>query len=329
MLCHPRGNAIVVSAERNYIQAVAAKINQVGTPSQIDNLSAAIGALFASQSVDVSGLPDEASLKKEQKNILDRCSSDFKSYDEAYYGKSLSFGNQGSVPGGSAIPALALLGSVGSLVDTIVSVITPAVVEGSKLVDEAKRREAVLVFLRRADNIQNIESAGSDLAAKVSKFVLYKRHRLAAAFEEQMALLRGKEIELYKLTECSEYLTSDAAKRASRRESGSPNDSFAICWKAAWDQVGGLASNAAKAADDYDQLADAGDSDNATKAFDPLSKSLSAVAQADGNLDAVSAAKIWNWTTKLLAFADKVAASASVENRKKIKDAIDALAKGA
>src|SRR4051794_17732356 len=31
LLCSPRGNSIVVSAERNYIRAVAAKINEVGT----------------------------------------------------------------------------------------------------------------------------------------------------------------------------------------------------------------------------------------------------------------------------------------------------------
>lgn len=328
LLCTPRGNAIVASAERNYIQAVAAKINEVGTPSQIDNLSAAIGALFASQSVDVSGLPDDATLKKEQKNILDRCSSDLKSYDEAYYGKSLSFGNQAAALGGAAIPSLALLGSVGSLVDTIVSIITPAVVEGSKLVDESKRREVVLAFLRNSDNRQNIENAGRDLAARISKFVLYRRHRLAAAFEEQAALLRSKEIELSKLPECKAYLGDELNKRASRRSSGSPNDSFTTCWKAAWDQLNVLAASVAKAGNDYDQLADAGDSDNATKTFDPLSKSLNGMVQANGNLDEVSASRIWNWTTKLLAFADKITKSASSDNQKKIKEAIDGLAKG-
>ena len=73
-----------------------------------------------------------------------------------------------------------------------------------------------------------------------------------------------------------------------------------------------------KAAEDYDGIADAGDTDNAYNAFKPLGESLAAVSTTnEGDIR-----KFWNWATRLLAFAQKLE-SGHNENRQKVQKSID------
>jgi hypothetical protein len=319
VLCTVESDNIVLAAERNYLAAVGSKIEEIGKPSQIDNLTSAVHALFASQSIDVQSVADETALKNLQKGIIDRCTSDLKSYDIAYYGISLS---QPTSQLGNEAVGLSLLGSIGSLIDTIVGVVAPVIQEGAKIVDEQARRRVVLAFLSNPQNVAQIKNAGLDVARKTSQYVLTKRRALAGSFEQDLAVVRTRLVELKKLDACQAYLKSES--KLARRQDGPINDDFVLCWKATWDAFANDVAAALKDADEYDRLADAGDSDNATKAFVPLSQSLQAVA----NTDNASIAQFWNWATELLAFADKVNTAASPENRREIQQAIDALVRG-
>jgi hypothetical protein len=325
ILCGTRTAQIVIAAQRNYLQAVAAKIDQAGKPSQIDNITSAVVALFASQSIDIKSVADDAALKTSAEQLTTRCQNDLKQFDKHYYGREV-VAPPGAQPLAAEAPLASpasLFGPIGSLIDTIVSVITPVVIEGGKLVDEAKRREAVRRFLSDPTNTKTITASGMQLAQQVSQFVVAKRHKLAGTFSEQLAATRAARIDLAKSDECKAYLTEP--KKLEKRKSGAPSDQFVLCWRSIWNQLESQVSETLKAANDYDQLADAGDSDNAAKVFDPLSKSLAAIAQ--NQLDPKDLAKVWNWATELLAFADKVNAAASKDNRDKIQQAIDNLVK--
>jgi len=90
LLCDARANHVAVALRRNYLQAVAGKVEEAGKPARIDNLQSAVKSLFASQSVDLSaGIPSAEELKAAEKRMRDRCSLDVKSFDSAFYGKSL------------------------------------------------------------------------------------------------------------------------------------------------------------------------------------------------------------------------------------------------
>jgi hypothetical protein len=96
-----------------------------------------------------------------------------------------------------------------------------------------------------------------------------------------------------------------------------------LCWRAAWDQIEPKAGGVLKAAAEYDQLADLGDTDNAYHAYKPLSESLSAV----NTQNPTDLAKFWGWATRLIAFGQKIETAFSKENRDKIDKAIDAIVK--
>jgi len=322
VLCGPRTKNLVLTAQRNYLQAVAAKIDEVGKPSQIDNLSTAVKSLFASQSIDVKNIPDQQALEKVQHTMMSMCQSDLKLYDAYFFGRAIEEG----APTANTL-GLSAFGPFFSLADTIISLITPIVIDGAKIVDEEKRRKVVLAFLSNPDNINRISSAGQQLAQHVSEAVLAKRRTLAGTFNQALALLRTKSVDLSKLPECKSYLSLAPEAKFARRPSGAPNDGFVSCWGAVWLELGPLVSSVLKSANDYDQLADAGDSDNASKAFAPLSKSLDAIVKDQNNMSAENLTRIWNLATELVAFAEKVNAAASPENQKKLKDAIDALVK--
>ena len=218
------------------------------------------------------------------------------------------------------IPGFASFTPAGALVDLIVSIFTPVIIEGSKIVDEERRRKAVVAFLEDEKNIEKIEKTGTELAKGLSSFTWNKRLRLAGGLNEGAAVVRGTSIELTKNQNCK---TLGLARSAVLSGSSVPTDDFVLCWRFAWGQIEPAVTSFLKDAEQYDQIADIGDTDNALKAFDPLAKSLKAIK----NDDDASLKKFWSWATQLIAFGQKVEAAFSDENRSKVQKSIEALVK--
>jgi hypothetical protein len=317
LLCDTRGISIEVAARRNYIQAVAGRIEEVGKPTKIDNLQSAIGSLFAGQSLDIKAeIPNPAELAKERATIVQRCEKDLANYDTAYYGKTIV---AKPVVAADATPAaIPVFSAISALVDIVISVITPVVVEGAKIVDEVERRKAVIKFLKMPDNRKAILNSGLALATEVSLFSHQKRLKLSGAVVEKAAVVRNAQIDLNKNDNCKAFLKSGSPTVADKL-----SDDFILCWRGAWSQTEAGIAAFLKAAEDYDRLADAGNTDNARDSFKPLAESLEAIE----NDDEVSLKQFWNWATRLIAFAQKVETAFSKENKQKIDKAIDDLVK--
>jgi len=175
------------------------------------------------------------------------------------------------------------------------------------------------VFLSDAKNRDRIRESGEKLADEISRFVLAKRQKLAGSFLEKASTLRLADIDLGKLDVCKDL--SDSKKFASR-PSGAASDEFAVCWRAAWARIEPPVTALLKSADDYDQLADAGDGDNAKIAFKELSEALSAIAEGS----VTNPDELWRIATRLIAFGEKVEAAISKESRDKMRKAIEDLA---
>ena len=250
--------------------------------------------------------------------MRERCLADVRDFHLTYYGRDITppTAHKG-VPAPAAAPFFA---AVGAVIETIVNIITPVVVEGAKIVDEEARRRTVIAFLKNETNIKTIRESGLALATEVSAFTWNKRLRLAGSFSERAAVLRASPVDLSKGDSCKKYL---AAGQPTNDAKTSLTDDFILCWRAAWEQVESNVAALLKVAEEYDRLADAGDTDNAHQAFRPLADSLQAITTTDET----DLKRFWGWATRLLAFAQKVETALSKESREKIEKAIDDLVK--
>lgn len=318
-LCDVRANNVEVAARRNFIQSIAARIDEVGKPSKIDNLETAFKSLVSSQSLDITvALPTDAALASAKQAIIYRCKQDLVGYLSAYYGNK--FGMSEPMADTGPVEAVPAFTSIAALIDTISKIITPVVVEGAKIIDEQRRREAILDYLGTPGNIKRIEDSGVALARQISTFTWDKRLRLAGSVVELATVIRHYPVDLAKDGSCQRYSTTASALVADRN---SVSDDFILCYRVSWAQLESIAAALLKAADQYDQLADAGDTDNAKKAFEPLAKSLTAISSPGED----GLAKFWNWAIRLIAFGQKVESAFNKESRDKISKAIDDLVK--
>lgn len=319
LVCDIRAANVEVAARRSFIQSIAARIDEVGKPTKIDNLETALKSLLSNQSLDITvALPNAEALAAARTDVKQRCEQDFTNYYHAYYGNK--FGPAEPLASAGPAEAVPSFSALGALIDVISKIITPIVVEGAKIVDEQRRREAVLAFLGTPGNIKRIEESGAALSREIAAFTQAKRLRSAGSVFELAAVTRNAQIDLTKDESCKQYSAGSSALGADGK---TLRDDFILCYQAAWVQLEGPVSALLKAADQYDQLADAGDPNNALKAFEPLAKSLAAIsAPGDDGL-----VKFWNWAVRLIAFAGKIEAAFSKENRDKVGKAIDDLVK--
>jgi hypothetical protein len=313
LLCKTRSESglLKLTAQRNFIQSVSGKIDALGRPSQIDNLSQAVASLFSSQSLEVKGIPDKTALDRASNSIESACEDDFKHIDVAYYAapEEKKTGDH----------SLAAFGAVGSLIDTIVGIITPVVVEGAKIIDEQRRRSVVLSYLQTPGVSTQISDSARELAAGVKQSIDAKRQSLAGTFNENLVLLRSKTEDLSKIEACKSLLDGGSDKA---KPNGAPNDAFVRCWEAAWAEIATQVANVIKSANDYDQLANAGDTSDVQKNANAILNSMDKITKPGAKVDLTN---LWNITVELLAFADKVNTAASADNQKKLNDAIDKL----
>jgi len=318
VLCRALRQHLDVASGRNYIQTLGTKIEEVGKPTQIDNIVTAVRTVFQSQSLDIKGpITTKAELDAVVKAQTDRCASDIKAAAEAFYGARIAPGVPTLSSTGPEEVTEVFFSEFATLINVFVGIVTPVIVEGAKIVDEQRRREAIRAFLSNDANRSRIRNVGSKLAEEVSKYALLKRQALAGSVLEKMAAIRQLEVDLTKVDGCKEF----ASKRFSTRPSGAPSDEFVNCWRAVWARMEEPVSSMLKAAESYDALADAGDSDTAKKQFSELSQALSAIAEGSVTNPEV----LWQLATRLVAFGAKIEAAASSDNRKKLETAIDGL----
>jgi hypothetical protein len=267
LLCEARTDQLATAVRRNYIQSVAGRLAEVGKPSKIDNLESAVKSLFANQSVDMTiAIPSLQELEINRKRQRDRCQLDVKEFDLSFYGRAII---QSNVPN-LEVPLIPAFDEIGALVQVIVGIITPVVINGAQFIDEEQRRKVILEFLRDPENVSAIQASGNGLARSLSSFVMAKRRKLVGPFFERAAVLRATSVDLSRNEDCKIFLAD--GKPLKRPDGNGISDNFVLCWRAVWDQLQTNVSPLLKAADDYDQLADAGDSDNALLAFDPVSR---------------------------------------------------------
>jgi hypothetical protein len=322
LLCGVQSAHIEVASRRNYMQTVAGRIEEVGKTTQIDNLIGAIESLFAHQSIDLRGpMASRQEMETFAKNTLARCSNDIKSSQKSYYLASITA--PVPVPTASNVDddefALAFFGPLNSLINAFVGIITPAVVEGAKLIDERERRAAIRRFLSDETNRNYIRQSGDTLATQVGLWIEAKRGKLTGSFLEKLAILRKTEVNLAKLDACKGF----EAARFNTRASGAASDEFALCWRAAWGQLEASVTAFLKAADEYDPLLDAGDKNNAKTSFAELTEALSAISENS----VTNPEALWAIATRLVSIGEKIQAATSKESREKIHKAIDDLVK--
>lgn len=320
VLCDVLRQHLDVASGRNYIQAIGSQIESIGKPSQIENILDAVRTLFKSQSLDIQGpVSTKAQLDAAIKVQTERCASDIKAAAESFYGLKIA------PPAASAAndevrpeaAAEVFLGEFSTLINVFVEIVTPVIVEGAKIVDEQRRREAVRSFLAKESNRIRITAVGGKLADEIYRYTLNKRRSLAGSVLERIAAIRETEIDLSKIDACKELM----AKRFETRPSGAPSDEFVNCWRHSFSKLEASVASLLKVAQEYDELADAGATDTAKKQFAELSEALQAISEGS----VTNPDQLWKLATRLIAFATKIEASMSKENRAKMESAIDGL----
>lgn len=311
-LCDVRAEGLSAASSRGYLQTLSTRITKLAQPAKIDSISSAIGSIFSSYSLDAP--VDGKSLDETSKAITARCQTDLFSFEESYFGLQIRT-SEGKAP------PVAVFAAFTAVVELFKKLVEPFVVEGGKMLDERRREAAIRDFLSDGDNVDAIQKAGNAVASYASKHVWNKRLRLAGAFATQAAAFRSVEVDLGKSDACKNYLDEKKGQgnplTADRKEL---TDEFLLCWRDAWQQIDAASKTLLTAAAEYDQLADTGNSDNAKIAFANMTKQLKEIGTGKFSID-----ELWSWTTRVIAFAEKVEAAASKENRAKLKAAIDDL----
>jgi hypothetical protein len=319
LICDPREQHVVVPRDRDFLRAVAGKIEETATTSKIDNITSALRAMFASYSIDIADdVPTDKEIKQIRADIRTRCLSDLKRYDAKYYGVPPATTTALVPP-----PEVGVLSSLSALVKAFLDIITPAIVETAKLIDEKTRHDAIVEFLRDEDNRTAIRQASERLSTAIAAFLDDRRHQSMGKLIEKVAAVRLISVDLQKIDGCKAGLDKWKDVLESR-PSGTPHDFFVQCYSAAWGAYSAAAGDMAKAADEYDKLADAGRGQEA-KAYQEIAKRLDAVADRAYNNANLPA--LWEAALRLLAIAQKVEQAASKENKDKISKLIDDLVK--
>jgi hypothetical protein len=325
LLCDTRVTHLTTLARLNFLNSVVSQVDETAKVSKPDNVLSALTLLFAKYSIDgTTKSLDPATLKSLGDRTKARCEKDIKGFDLAYYGIEIKAASApASLPSAEApVPpasALSLLGPLGALIDTFLNIINPVAIGAATLVDEAKREDAISKFFGDPKNQQNLRDIGEKLGKAASDFNWDKRLQLAASYVESVREIQSSKFDLSKFEECKELNSTNLG----RTPSGAPSAAFMRCWRKVWSQLDSTVASTLKAANDYDLLADAGDTDTALIAFRNVTRDLNAI-----RTNAVSDPDVlWMFVTQVVIFATTVQTAFSPDNRDKLHKAIDALVK--
>jgi hypothetical protein len=132
-----------------------------------------------------------------------------------------------------------------------------------------------------------------------------------------MAVLRKTQLDLAKIG-CSQNTNI-----YNRKDDAPPTPDFMLCWRAAWSQIEPTVTLALKLADDYDQVADVGNTQTVLRDFDTITEDLSAIRE-----NAISNPnEFWREILNLVNLATSLQSALSSSNRDKLHKAIEGLTK--
>jgi len=309
LLCTVRGRYIGKVADLNYLTSLVQKLNSVSKPAPAPtDIIGAPKLLFATANYSISDDMQVKTPVTAQANAGAMCGTDLKSYDVDYYGAAAG-GLAPPHPAASPLtPAaagisFAFLGPIGSLIDTFVAILQPVLIDGSTIVDQARRQAVVEQALKDPAIHTKIVQSGKQLAVAVDDYAVSSRRRLAGSFVEQLVALRATPIDLSKEPECKNLTAS------TRLPSGAPSAAFITCWKVAWSRLQDGASKLVTTADSYDTVADAGDV-NAQKLFATIMADYDLISTGKADESNV----FWNDVTQFITFANAISNAASKTN---------------
>jgi hypothetical protein len=309
ILCIPRQNYVVNSVSLNYLNTLVQNINAVSTPvAAPTDIASALKLLFASSGYAIADKVkvDEPSLATLGATALASCKADLMAYAQYYYGTAMPTAPHPAVEAPAAavvssVDTFAFLGPIGTLVDTFLSILQPILIDSSKIVDQARRQQAIQTALDQ--NEDKITETGKQLASAIDNYSAASRQRLVGAFVEQLVSIREMSIDLNSVADCK------GIAPASRLPSGAPDPAFIGCWSAAWAKLQPEANNLKTIADNYDALADAGNI-NANKLFSTIMANYKAIK--DGRIPISDV--VLNEMTEFITFANDIARTASNSN---------------
>jgi hypothetical protein len=317
VLCGVRGDYAIAMANRSFVGTVSSTILTTATPSKIDSFATAIGSLFQGYSFDID---DKKNSLQTKKDIEQHCKSEVFSYPKAFYGTTITA--NAPPPGKNAeeaglldfvSPASALFGALGTI-------ITPIVTNLASIVDENRRIEAIALYFSSKQHRDLVSNAAKQVAATADDFARTNRMIAIGRFSEALAFIRNG-VEPGKIGECKEGLKERLVKLPDPSKSGdfimAPSDAFVICYSKVWRLLSDTTTTLLKAADDYDQFADAAASSAASQAT-KIAKYLEVIE----NPDPPTLKDLIASSVKLIAFADTVSKALSSENQAKLKSAI-------
>jgi hypothetical protein len=322
-LCGARGRHLITVARANYLTSIASQAGAISKRDAPTDLFSALKLFFATYSIDDSDNTLGSSKQRAlQEGVTAQCEADIRGFDKAYYGQAIPLPPAPASPSGlpqpEAIPSLSGLGPVGVAADTIIGIVTPVAIELSSLIDEGKRREAIQKFLRDDTKRARLAEAGRELAAAVSAYTWDKRLAQTGIVVERLTNLRSKgPLDLAKFEQCKDPTNT----RLVRSESGAPSRQFMSCWSAVWETLEPSVTALLKSANSYDQLADAGDTNNAKDMYAKIASGFKKIGDGE---NAADMADIWKSASQLIHFAETLRAAFSEENRDKLNKAIDA-----
>ena len=323
LLCIPRQSYAGSSVSLNYLNNLVQNINAVSSPAAAPtDIAGALKLLFASSGYAITDKVkvDPASVKALEASVLANCTADLIGYAKDYYGVDMPVAPQpAAAPMAAAavatgVDTFAFLGPVGTLIDTFLSILQPILIDASKIVDQARRQEAIQTAL--AQNQDKIKTTGEQLATAVDNYAVATRHGLAGLFVEQLVTIREISVDLSSVADCKKIAPT------SRLPSGAPDAAFIGCWSAAWAKLKPQVDTLNTIGDNYDSLADAGDV-SASKLFATILANYTKIK----NGQAPVTYNFLNEMTEFIAFANDIANAASKSNVAALKAAATAATK--
>jgi hypothetical protein len=321
ILCSVRGEHALIAGEQGYLTAVVGGIQAVAKPSDITSIGGAVGSLFEDYAVNVA---DPLTPAKIMALATKPCFNELQLYPDSYYGK---FSKQ-ILASGEPQDFVFLIVPFIALLSAISAIITPVATAAATDVDAERRKNAIIQYFEdkkdgKAHRDQ-IYAAMDGMSAKLATFAMEQRMLALGQFSEAMANVRASSIDSLKIDACKQALPTtykgfDSSPVVDHRI----EDGFLTCYQQAWKPLAEPVAAALKAADLYDQYADA-----APPNHEKLMSDLKGQLNQIGEQHPATVKDIWNELTQLAALATTIDSALSPANRAKVNQAIEAMVKG-
>jgi hypothetical protein len=334
VLCKPRVAHAVLASQRSYASAVTAQLQTTATPGNITTLLDAIGVIFHHYSIDVV-YSDVKTRERLTAEVTKNCAADANAFGNAYYGidglapiadeqrdQTVDEPLIASEPRPGA--DIALISAFSALIEAINAIVNPI----AKAADLQARQEAIRVFLltwpvRLTTVATNLAQEGTSLANR-------RKLQAAGQFSGLLASISLEDVELSKIGACKNITAEDKAfgepvddPNTSGKKIQVPSVRFQACYLEIWQALSDRVAAALKAADDYDQFADA----SSSKVVETAKKIKVNIQQLQPNNPQPDLKTLWEDALKLVAFGKMLQDALSKAHQDDLKSAIQSLVK--